>query len=67
MSIRTPAQGPRTALANAGDLTGQCAFYKPMPQQAQPNSQTHTCAPHCAQRNTQSKLFSAIKNLETSL
>lgn len=62
MSVCTPAQGPRTALTNAGDLTAYCAFYRP--QQVQPNSRTYTRAPR---RNTQSKLISPVINFEKLL
>lgn len=52
---------PNSGLARAGYLTAQCTFY--WPQEAELDTQICINAPHCAQRNSQSKLISAIINL----
>lgn len=56
-----PVTAPRIALAHAADLTAQSSFY--WPQEAEPDTQICINAPPCAQRNSQSKLISAIKSL----
>lgn len=58
----TPVTGAQNRLADAGDLPAPHTFYRP--QLAELDTQIHTHAPPCVQRNTQSKLISAIIHLE---
>lgn len=55
----TPVTGTQNRLADAGDLPAPHTFYRP--QSAELDTQIHT---HCVQRNTQSKLISAIIHLK---